>query len=111
MIPNQFGSFAMLRSVLLPLVVVAVTAGAAHAADMPAHSRLGKVFAEPAKRDEDADQRYRFRTVYAPEVHVAPLVQGYYGKTNSYEYKSYYGTPFFDVWSRLPYACGLTGYC
>jgi hypothetical protein len=100
----------MLRATLLCFCVFAAGASA-DAADMPGNSRLGKVFVEKAKPDEDADSRYRFRTEYAPEVDVSPLTQGYYGKLNSYHYKSYYGTPFFEVWGRLPYTCGLLGYC
>jgi hypothetical protein len=48
-----------------------------------------------------------------------PLVQpgslglpGYYGSSHSYEYQGpYYGGPYTSHWFRLPYACGVLGYC
>jgi hypothetical protein len=60
--------------------------------------------------------------LYAPVVYadvpyvrgwaVEPLLPGYYGTTYSYEYPgSYYGGPYAPYWDRLPYACGVYGYC
>lgn len=53
---------------------------------------------------------------YAPRVFGAPLLPGsstlpgYYGTRHSYSYDGdYYGSPTF--WNRLPYACGVYGYC
>jgi hypothetical protein len=53
---------------------------------------------------------------YAPRVFGTPLLPGsstlpgYYGTSHSYSYDGpYYGSPSF--WNRLPYACGLYGYC
>lgn len=53
---------------------------------------------------------------YAPRVFGAPLLPGsstlpgYYGTRHSYSYDGdYYGSPTF--WGRLPYACGVYGYC
>jgi hypothetical protein len=50
---------------------------------------------------------------------VAPLLlpgslglPGYYGSSHSYEYQGpYYGGPYTSYWFRLPYACGVLGYC
>jgi hypothetical protein len=36
---------------------------------------------------------------------------GYYGSHFSYEYQPYYGGPYLSYWYRLPYACGVYGYC
>jgi hypothetical protein len=100
----------MLRSIVLSACVIALTAPPTRAADLPMHSRLGTVFAEPVK-----PPRYEQRPIngpvwtYAPEVDIPPLVTGYYGKPNSYYYAPYYGGS--DWGWRLPYACGWYGYC
>jgi hypothetical protein len=37
---------------------------------------------------------------------------GYYGTNHSYSYDGpYYGGPYEPYWNRLPYACGVYGYC
>ena len=37
---------------------------------------------------------------------------GYYGNSRSYSYLGpYYGGAYVDYWDRLPYACGVYGYC
>ncbi len=53
---------------------------------------------------------------YAPRILGTPLLPGsstlpgYYGTSHSYSYDGpYYGSPSF--WNRLPYACGVYGYC
>jgi hypothetical protein len=53
---------------------------------------------------------------YAPRIFGTPLLPGsstlpgYYGTTHSYSYDGpYYGSPSY--WNRLPYACGVYGYC
>jgi hypothetical protein len=66
------------------------------------------------------------RLLYSPDYaevsYVQPLIRtllprssalpGYYGSIHSYEYDSpYYGGPYVGYWDRLPYACGVYGYC
>jgi hypothetical protein len=53
---------------------------------------------------------------YAPRIFGTPLLPGsstlpgYYGTSHSYAYDGpYYGSPSY--WNRLPYACGVYGYC
>ena len=52
-----------------------------------------------------------------PLVGMPPLpgsatLPGYYGSTHSYQYRGpYYGGPYVGYWDRLPYACGVYGYC
>lgn len=53
---------------------------------------------------------------YAPRLFGTPLLPGsstlpgYYGTSHTYSYDGpYYGSPSF--WNRLPYACGVYGYC
>lgn len=57
---------------------------------------------------------------YAPRVYGTPLLPGsstlpgYYGTGHSYSYDgAYYGGPYDGgpFWNRLPYACGVYGYC
>ncbi len=104
----------MRLAVLLLLALFAVPAAAA---DLPAHSRIGRIFAEPEPRGRvivevpPARDVITASPVYAPEVDIPPLVNGYYGKPNSYHYFNYYGTPASAITSRLPYACGWHGYC
>ncbi|MFC0241258.1 hypothetical protein [Rhodopseudomonas telluris] len=105
----------MRLAVLLLLALIAAVP--ARAADLPMHSKIGRIFAEPEPRGRvvavappprDVISPY---PVYAPEVDIPPLVNGYYGKPNSYHYFNYYGTPASAIYSRLPYACGWHGYC
>ncbi|SRR5260370_1229761 len=52
-----------------------------------------------------------------PRIGVALLpgsstLPGYYGSAYSYYYQGlYYGGPYVPYWDRLPYACGVYGYC
>ena len=56
---------------------------------------------------------------YAPRVYGEPILPGssslpgYYGNHFSYSYDGpYYGGPSYGpYWNRLPYACGVYGYC
>jgi len=55
---------------------------------------------------------------YAPRLFGTPLLPGsstlpgYYGTSHSYSYDGpYYGGPYTPYWDRLPYACGVFGYC
>jgi hypothetical protein len=103
----------MLRRIMLCVVATAIAGAAASAADLPAQSRLGAVFAEPtvAVGPPPAYPLPDYWTVYAPQVDIPPLVAGYYGKPNSYYYSSYYGSSIDSTYRRLPYACGFYGYC
>jgi hypothetical protein len=67
------------------------------------------------------------RALYAPDYaevsYIQPLIRtpslprystlpGYYGSIRSYDYDGpYYGGAYVDYWDRLPYACGVYGYC
>jgi hypothetical protein len=95
---------------------VSLGASAAPAADLAQHSRIGALFAEPVRpsrvvvtaRPKPVEEEI---VAYAPEVDIRPLVNGYYGKPNSYYYHSYYNTPPELIFNRAPYACGFYGYC
>jgi hypothetical protein len=104
-----------MRSLALILFLAATTA--ADAADLASHSRLGAVFAEPVPQSRRTIVVAREKPVeepivtYAPEVDIPSIVHGYYGKPNSYYYRSYYGTRPETIFSRAPYGCGSYGYC
>ena len=107
----------MPRRILLSILAIAVTATAARAADLPAQSRLGAIFAEPAAALPP--EAYRVREYSAPVIGYSLLPdpvwnRGIYNYGSSWSY--YYGGPYYGgpyVWSgfRLPYVCGLYGYC
>ena len=94
------------RTVFCLLTLLA--ASSAQAADLPAHSRLGAVFAEPAEVVVIAERPVPL--VDVPTVLIYPL-PGYYGRFNSFNYRSYYSTSPTEIFGRLPYACGTYGYC
>jgi hypothetical protein len=114
--PNQSGISAMPRRTILSAFAIAVTAMTAGAADLPTQSRLGAIFAEPAQA-----RPYAHRSVeYSAPVFgynllpILPWDRGgyYYGSPWSYYYPGpYYGGPYTAYGARLPYVCGLYGYC
>jgi hypothetical protein len=47
-----------------------------------------------------------------PFLPGSSTLPGYYGSSHSYDYQGpYYGGPQVRYWNRLPYACGIYGYC
>jgi hypothetical protein len=47
-----------------------------------------------------------------PLLPGSSTIPGYYGRAFDYDYQSpYYGGPYVGYWNRLPYACGVYGYC
>jgi hypothetical protein len=106
----------MSRRIMLSVFALAVTGLHAGAADLPTQSRLGAVFAEPVQAP---------RIVYQTVEREAPIIpynllpnppwnRGgyYYGSSWSYYYPGpYYGGPYYTDGARLPYVCGLYGYC
>jgi hypothetical protein len=70
--------------------------------------------------EEQVDQQFSplNPAPYAPRLSGTPLLPGsstlpgYYGTSHSYSYDGpYYGGPYTPYWDRLPYACGVFGYC
>ena len=71
-------------------------------------------YARPVYVDETAE--VLFTPVYAEVPYLPPLIgvplPGYYGSGYSFDYQGpYYGGPYVPYWDRLPYACGVYGYC
>jgi hypothetical protein len=47
-----------------------------------------------------------------PILPGSATIPGYYGRAFDYNYQGpYYGGPYVGYWWRLPYACGVYGYC
>jgi hypothetical protein len=107
----------MPRRITLSILAIAVLTTTTHAADLPAQSKLGAIFAEPAPARVEA---VRSREYSGPVIPYSLLPDpvwnrgySYYGSSWSYyDGGAYYGgagsTPSFI---RLPYVCGLYGYC
>jgi hypothetical protein len=106
----------MSRRIMLSVFAIAVTAMTANAADLPTQSRLGAIFAEPHEARPYADRSVEYS---APVIRynllpIFPWARGgyYYGSPWSYYYPGpYYGGPYYTDGARLPYVCGLYGYC
>ena len=64
-----------------------------------------------------ADVRYIPPLIGTPLLPGSSTLPGYYGSAYSYDYLGpyyggpYYGDPYVSYWDRLPYACGVYGYC
>jgi hypothetical protein len=106
----------MPRRIMLFVFVTFISAITASAADLPVQSRLGAIFAEPTDVIRYA---YRREEEHAPIIHynllpAFPWARGgyYYGSPWSFYYPGpYYGGPYAWYGARLPYVCGLYGYC
>jgi hypothetical protein len=106
----------MSRWIILSVFAITMTAVTASAADLPARSRLGAIFAET---EEGRVVPYRSVEYSAPIIGFnllpdPPWARGayYYGSSWSYYYPGpYYGGPYYTDGARLPYVCGLYGYC
>ena len=85
----------------------------------PQYVRRGRQLVVVEEEDPDVLFTPTGVVPYAPLVYGTPLLPGsrtlpgYYGTDHSYSYDgNYYGGPQpGPYWSRLPYACGVFGYC
>jgi hypothetical protein len=116
----------MLRWATLFLAAV-WAAGSAVAADLPNRSgatlyrKAPPPYGRRAYVAEESDVLFTPSDGSIPYVRIPPLtpllpgsatLPGYYGSIHSYEYQGpYYGGPYTSYWNRLPYACGVYGYC
>ena len=107
----------MSRSIMLSVLAVsalAVGATTAAAADLSTQSRLGAIFAEPAPAVVYRPARYEAPVIPYNLLPNPPWNRGNYnyGSSWSYYYPGpYYGGPYDLDGPRLPYVCGLYGYC
>uniref|UniRef100_Q07QC8 Uncharacterized protein n=1 Tax=Rhodopseudomonas palustris (strain BisA53) TaxID=316055 RepID=Q07QC8_RHOP5 len=90
---------------LILVLLLATAAVPVRAADLAAHSKIGRIFAEPVdvRRAKEPPPPQRYDLVLS--------LPGYYGRPNSFMYTNYYGSSLVDIYGRLPYFCGLYGYC
>jgi hypothetical protein len=110
----------MLRRITLSVFALALSGMAGNAADMPVKSKIGAIFAEPGEPAVQANRYDPYPTRMLGYTFANGIVArgGYnYGSPYSYFYNGpYYGGPYegFPYASdapRLPYACGVFGYC
>jgi len=106
----------MRTTIILTLLGGIAANGAVLAADLPAvrYKARRVVTAPPPAVVVEQDE-----TLISPMTPSTPLLlgrqelPGYYGRAFSYDYQGPYygggGTPSY-IW-RLPYACGVYGYC
>lgn len=111
----------MLRAAVL-VVLTVTTAGPALAADQiaPPHKRhVQRLPPRYAVRNPDAlispaegPGSYMANLPGTPLLPGSATLPGYYGRAWDYDYQGpYYGGPYVGYWWRLPYACGVYGYC
>jgi hypothetical protein len=111
---------------MMPVVAATVAVGPAAAADLPrsgaaVYDKAPRVHGRPAHVEEESEVLFTPSDESYPYVRIPPqtpllpgsaALPGYYGSTHSYEYQGpYYGGPNLSYWYRLPYACGVYGYC
>jgi hypothetical protein len=110
----------MLRRITLSVVALALAGTAGNAADMPVKSKIGAIFAEPGEPAAQAHRYDPYPTRMLAYTFANGIVArgGYnYGSPYSYFYNGpYYGGPYDGAPDpsdppRLPYVCGLFGYC
>ena len=90
------------------LIFIGATA-AATAADLPAHTRLGAVFADGPVVIAPVPPPVEYTGPIAPLVANSPRVAGYYGTWFDFDYRNYYGTSPLLIFSRPPYSCAWYG--
>jgi hypothetical protein len=115
-------SKTMLRGALLSAVVV-FSVDASQAADMPGSDAIyGKAprHGRTAPVEKDSDVLFTLPEEFprpsfpshTPVLLGSATLPGYYGSNHSYDYQGpYYGGENINFRFRLPYACGVLGYC
>jgi hypothetical protein len=106
----------MPRRIMLSVFALALTAVTASAADLPTQSRLGAIFADSAEVRTPVDPTRAYPApIIGYNLLPAPIwARGgyYYGSPWSYfDSGPYYGGNSSPSIIRLPYVCGLYGYC
>jgi hypothetical protein len=98
----------MLRKLGLAALTLSLAATSVSAADLPARTRLGAVFAdEPSV--PIVVPRAELPVPFVPWLGTSPRVAGYYGTWGDFYYTNYYGTSPFLIFSRPPYSCAWYG--
>ena len=101
----------MLFRAVLAALVLSNCSVAVEAADLPAQTRLGAVFADGPARHVKY-RKFEYEIITLPWAAISPRIAGYYGTGGDFSYRSYYGTSFYAIWSRPPYSCAwYSGRC
>lgn len=108
----------MLRWTLPVLLSVAVT-GTAFGADLPAYKARRRyapppqVYAAPPPQPVYVEDPALISPPTTPILPGSSTLPGYYGRPFDYYYQGAYygGGPYPSYFWRLPYACGIYGYC
>ena len=109
----------MFRAATLALFTIAL-AGAAFGADLPPYAvRRAPPLPVSVERDPDllitpanGPGGYLENLPGTPILPGSSTIPGYYGRAFDYNYQGpYYGGPYVGYFWRLPYACGIYGYC
>jgi hypothetical protein len=105
----------MPRRIILTAFAIAIGAIHANAADLPVQSRLGAIFVEQPEAHVDVYRQQDRIPVGGYNLLPDPLWNRgiyNYGSSWSWYYPGpYYGGPYDTDGPRLPYVCGLYGYC
>ena len=110
---------------MMPAVAAMLTLSSALAADMSAVPKKRRAGPPPPKQEiiteTEADSlispaygvgSYIRNLPGTPLLPGSNTLPGYYGRPWDYDYQGpYYGGPQVTYWWRLPYACGVYGYC
>ncbi len=97
------------KTLIVALLCCTLAAVAANAADLPAHTRLGAVFADEPVVVAPVAPAIEYTGPIVPWVANSPKVAGYYGTWFDFDYRNYYGTSPFLIFSRPPYSCAWYG--
>jgi hypothetical protein len=110
----------------MPIVALAFAFNASNAADMPESAKRVYVYGKeprhgrvaPVEKDSDllfTPSEAMPRVAFPPHTPVllgSAMLPGYYGSSHEYDYQGpYYGGENINYRFRLPYACGVLGYC
>lgn len=108
---------------MVPALAAMLTVSSAFAADLPATPKRRAVAKNPPQVYVETDPDALISPAYGVGSYISNLpgtpllpgshtLPGYYGRPWSYDYQgAYYGGKQVDYFWRLPYACGIYGYC
>jgi len=109
---------------MVPALAAMLTVSSVLAADLPATAKRRVVVPQdPPQVYVETDPDALISPAYGigsyirnlPGTPILPgssTIPGYYGRAFSYDYQGpYYGGPYEGYFWRLPYACGVYGYC
>jgi len=106
-----------MRTTVIMMLLAAIAAnGAVLAADLPGvHYKARRIVKAPPPAVVVKDEESLISPMWpsTPLLYGRQELPGYYGRAFSYDYQGPYygGAGYPDYMVRLPYACGVYGYC